>query len=227
MEVQYNVVYSSKRKKLTIIVERDRSVVVKAPTGTAPEKIQQIVESRKLWLYEKIHHPQKYQPLLHPPGKEVVNGESLLYLGHSYRLELVENRDKIELINNKFLVPKSHTQQRGTIFQDWYIQQAQKIILPRVEDYAKCLGVEFNVAKITASKYRWGSCTPKNNLTFNWRLIKAPLFVIDYVIVHELAHLLEANHTPRFWNIIKAQIPSMEKAKQWLKDNGGLLDQNL
>ena len=73
MKLDYNVVYSSNRKTLTITVERDRSIVVKAPTGTQPEKIRQVVESRKQWLYEKIHHTQKYQPLLHPPGKELVN----------------------------------------------------------------------------------------------------------------------------------------------------------
>jgi hypothetical protein len=64
-----------------------------------------------------------------------------------------------------------------------------------------------------------------NNVNFNWRLIKAPMFVIDYAIVHELAHLIEANHTPRLWNIIRAQAPTMEKAKAWLKENGQLLEQ--
>jgi hypothetical protein len=64
-----------------------------------------------------------------------------------------------------------------------------------------------------------------NNVNFNWRLVKAPMFVIDYAIVHELAHLIEANHTPRFWNIIHAQAPTMEKAKAWLKENGQLLEQ--
>jgi predicted metal-dependent hydrolase len=82
-------------------------------------------------------------------------------------------------------------------------------------------------AKITDSKFRWGSCTVKNNLSFNWCLIKAPMSVIDYVLIHELAHLIEANHTPRFWNIVKAQHPATGRAKDWLKDHGELLEQNL
>jgi predicted metal-dependent hydrolase len=85
--------------------------------------------------------------------------------------------------------------------------------------------VEFADAKIVDNLYRWGSCTVNNNLTFNWRLIKVPMTVIDYVVVHELAHLIEANHTPRFWNIVKAQIVNMDKAKQWLKEHGQLLEQ--
>ena len=227
MKLDYNVVYSSNRKTLTITVERDRSIVIKAPTGTQPEKIRQVVESRKQWLYEKIHHTQKYQPLLHPPGKELVNGESLLYLGRNYRLELVEEDGAVQFTNSRFLVPKAQAEKRGTVFKDWYIQKAKEKILPRVELYAQRLGVEFNQAKITDSKYRWGSCTPNDNVTFNWRLVKAPMFVIDYVVVHELAHLLEPNHTPRFWNIVGTQVATLEKAKQWLKENGETLEQIL
>lgn len=77
------------------------------------------------------------------------------------------------------------------------------------------------------SLYRWGSCTPRGNVNVNWRLIKAPMFVIDYVIVHELAHLLEPNHTPEFWNIVRSQAPKMMYAKEWLKENGGLLQEDV
>lgn len=69
------------------------------------------------------------------------------------------------------------------------------------------LGVEFAAAKILDNRYRWGTCTVNKNLNFNWRLIKAPTFVIGYVIVHELAHLIESNRTPRFWNIVRANNP--------------------
>jgi predicted metal-dependent hydrolase len=227
MQLDYNVVYSPNRKTLTITVERDRSIVVKAPTGTSQEKIDRVIESRKLWLYEKTHHSQKYLPPLHPPGKELVNGESLLYLGQSYRLEIIDTSNEIDLVNDRFLVPKNLINRQGTVFRDWYIQQAKETILPRVQYYAERLDVFFNEAKIGDSKYRWGSCTPKNNAIFNWRLIKAPMSIINYVIVHELTHLLEPNHTQRFWGIVKSQIPQMDKAKQWLRVNGSLLDELL
>lgn len=89
------------------------------------------------------------------------------------------------------------------------------------------LGVEYAAAKIVDNRYRWGSCTVKDNVNFNWRLIKAPMFVIDYVIIHELAHLLEANHTPRFWNIVRTQTPTMDKAKAWLKEHGQILEDDI
>jgi predicted metal-dependent hydrolase len=100
-------------------------------------------------------------------------------------------------------------------------------ILARVEKHAHDLGVAFTDAKIVDTRYRWGSCTLKNNVTFNWRLIKAPVFVIDYVIVHELAHLIEPNHTPAFWSIVRAKTTAMVKAKGWLKEHGAILEEEL
>lgn len=224
MELNYKVVYS-KRKKLTITVERDRSVTVSAPEGTSAERIKAIVESKKLWLYEKTRHQQKYDPIPHAPGKELVTGESLPYLGKNYQIELVDSDGAIQF-SQKFLVPRSLMGNKK-VFQDWYQDRAKEKILPRVLTHAKNLGVNVNEAKIGDSKLRWGSCTPNDNVIFNWRLIKAPIFVIDYVIVHELAHLLEPNHTPRFWNIVKAQIADMDKAKDWLKEHGAELEDEL
>lgn len=224
MEPNYKVVFS-KRKMLTLTVERDRSVVVTAPEGTSLEKIQKVVESRKLWLYEKTRHARKYSPLPHPPGKELVAGESMPYLGRHYRIELVEGDGEIQL-EQKFLVPRALAD-KSVAFRHWFMARAEEKILPRVAMHARNLGVAYKVAKIGNGKYRWGSCTPNDNVILNWRLIKAPMFVIDYVVVHELAHLMEQNHTPRFWNIVKAQAPSMEKAKAWLQKNGALLEQEL
>jgi hypothetical protein len=96
-----------------------------------------------------------------------------------------------------------------------------------VKIHARALGVDIAEIKIVDNRFRWGSCTLKDNVNLNWRLIKAPMFVIDYVIVHELAHLIETNHTPRFWNIVRTQTPTMEKAKAWLKENGQLLEQEI
>jgi hypothetical protein len=163
--------------------------------------------------------------LPHPPGKELVAGESLPYLGRQYRIELVEGGDQIEFAQ-KFLVPRALAG-KTPIFRNWFIDRAKAKILARVAVYARNLGVSYKEAKIGDGKYRWGSCTPNDNVIFNWRLIKAPVFVIDYVVVHELAHLIEQNHTPRFWNIVKAQAPNMEKAKAWLQKNGALLEQEL
>ncbi|HET7268627.1 MAG TPA: SprT family zinc-dependent metalloprotease [Oleiagrimonas sp.] len=227
MDLAYTTRRSAARKKVTITVERDRTVVVHAPMDTSEEKLARVVESRRLWIYEKLHHAQKYQPLPHPPGKELVSGESALYLGRSYRIELVDGDDFTIRFANRFYIPRARASQRKQVLRQWYIDRAQDKILPRVLLHAKHLGVTFGQARIVDNRYRWGSCTPKDNLSFNWRLIKAPMFVIDYVLIHELAHLLEANHTPRFWSIVHAQTASMERARQWLRENGQSLEEEV
>jgi len=227
MQLSYSVRRSPKRKTLTITVERDRSVVVHAPSKATDEAIQRVVESRRQWIFEKLHHGQKYQDLPHPPGKELVSGESALYLGRWYRIEVVADGAGEIHFTQRFLIPAAHAMGRKGAMREWYLARANEKILPRVERHAHELGVEFKRARIVDNRYRWGSCTIHDNVSFNWRLIKAPTFVIDYVIVHELAHLIEANHTPRFWNVVRTHVPKMEKARAWLNDNGQVLEEEI
>jgi predicted metal-dependent hydrolase len=227
MDLAYTIKKSAKRRKLTITVERDRRVIVHAPEGTSEQKIHQVVVSKRQWIFEKIGHPQKYHDLPHAPGKELVSGESALYLGREYRIEMVKTGISKIQFAQRFLIPATYGKQRSEALRKWYIGKAKEKITPRVQRHARELGVDVTEVKIVNIRYRWGSCTLKNNVTLNWRLIKAPMFVIDYVIVHELAHLIEANHTPRFWNIVRTQAPTMEKAKAWLKEHGELLEQTI
>lgn len=227
MEFAYEIRRSANRRKVTITVERDRSVIVHAPVGVPDEKLCQIVESKRFWIFEKLCHDQKYRTLPHPPGKELVNGEAALYLGRSYRIEVVDTGISEIQFAHRFIIPRSHGIRRKAVLKEWYIERAKETILPRVRRYAKRLGVDFKQARIVNNRYRWGSCTVRNNVNFNWRLIKAPMFVIDYVVIHELAHLIESNHTPKFWSIVAAQTATMEKARIWLKDNGQILEEDV
>ena len=105
IQLDYKIVRSSKRKKLTITVERDRSVIVHAPEGTSEATIQQVVDSKRQWLFEKLRHPQKYMDRPHAPGKEVVNGESAPYLGKAYQIEVTETASRKIEFSHRFLVP--------------------------------------------------------------------------------------------------------------------------
>ncbi|WP_345735622.1 SprT family zinc-dependent metalloprotease [Prosthecobacter algae] len=226
MKLNYKIVRSPKRKKLTITVERDRSIIIHAPEGTAEETIRRVVESKRQWLFDKINHTQKYQAP-HAPGKELVNGESAPYLGREYRIEVTETKSGMVEFSRRFMIPLIQQSRRREVLRDWYLNRAKETILPRVKRYADALGVKVAEVNIVRNRYRWGSCTVKSNVSFNWRLIKAPMFVIDYVIVHELAHLMEGNHTPRFWNIVRANCPTAEKAKAWLKEHGQILEEEV
>lgn len=227
MVLSYEIRRSAKRRNVTITVERDRTVVVHAPVGVPEDKLRQLVDGKRQWLFEKLNDAQKYQPLPHAPGKELVNGESALYLGRAYRIELVDVADTVVRFTGKFLIPRSRSGERKRVLRQWYMQRAKEKILPRVTLHARNLGVSYGQARISDSRFRWGSCTPGNNLNFNWRLIKAPMFAVDYVIVHELAHLIESNHTPRFWNIVGSQLPSMDRARNWLREHGHSLEEEI
>lgn len=223
MKQDYKVVYSD-RKTLSIIVERDRSLLVRAPRNMSAEEIQQLVDEKSLWIYEKIRHPQKYPP--EPVKKEFATGETILYLGRNYRLEIAdETTDGIQF-DSRFYISRRQKVHAAELFQAWYMERAREKLLPRIRHFAETMGVTYERLLISDLKYRWASCTPKNNLNFNWRIIKAPMNVVDYLIVHELAHLLEPNHTAKFWNIIAVQVPEYEKPKEWLRSYGYRLEED-
>ncbi len=221
MKIDYSIKYSA-RKTISIIVERDRSVVVRAPLNTSKELIDGEISKRKFLLFQKINHPQKYN--LPRDRKEFVSGEALLYFGKYYKLEVSERLFPGIEFDNKFIISKTNQKEARQLLKTWYMTQGEIKIIPKVKHFAGHLGVKYKKISILDLKYRWGSCTPKDNINFNWRLIKAPGFVIDYIIVHELTHLLESNHTPEFWNIVSVQLPHYNKAKDWLKENGDLLE---
>lgn len=221
MQLDYEVIYSN-RQRLQISVERDKSVIVRAPEGTSSEKIESAIEKKKLWIYEKTKHPQKYQEK--KKEREYISGTSILYLGKEYKLDFVDEDFEGVKFDSSFFISTNAALFAEQFLQEWFIEEARKIITPKVKSYAQKLGVNYNQILISNLKYRWGSCTPKDNLNYNWRLIKAPVSVIDYVIIHELAHLLEPNHTKRFWTIISVQLPHFLKSKDWLKNNGRLLE---
>jgi hypothetical protein len=225
-ELDYQIVRSPKRKTMTITVERDSTVTVHVPEGTPEDQVRRIVDEKRQWILEKLRHPQKYKKRF-PPGKEVVNGESAPYLGRDYRIEVTDTQSGDVEFSRHFLVPPAHQNRRREVLRSWYIEQAEKKILKRAKQHAQELGVTFKSARIVENRYRWGSCTPDKNVNFNWRLIKAPMFVIEYVVVHELAHLIETNHTPHFWSIVRAHTPTMEKARAWLKEHGQMLEEDV
>jgi predicted metal-dependent hydrolase len=222
MKLTYKVI-RSERSNVRITVERDRRIVVRAPRQASDGAVAAAVERKRLWIWEKLRDPHKYpEPA---PRKEYVSGETFLFLGQPYTLILkCRNTSSVKLIGDVFEMSAADQKNGDAVFHSWYLAQAKEKMRPRIARIAAGMGVAYSRIWIRHLKYRWGSCTPGGTLSFNWRLIQAPMIVVDYLIVHELAHILEPNHSHDFWNIVAVHAPSWKNARSWLKQYGGMLE---
>lgn len=223
MNLKYEVKYSD-RKSIGLIVDRDKKVIVRAPKGLTEGQLKDFVEKKKYWLFKKIHNPHKSEI---KSKTEFISGASIMYLGRTYKLDLTKAIQEGIYFDGGFKISNNSRNEAFDLLKKWYLKKANEKIVPKTKYHAANLGVQYREIKVSEVKYRWGSCTPRNNLIFNWRLIKAPLPVIEYVIVHELAHLIEPNHTQKFWRIVRVQLPQYEKSREWLRDNGRILEVDL
>jgi predicted metal-dependent hydrolase len=222
MKLDYEIIHTN-RKTIGITVERDRKVVVRVPREASEQAILAAIESRRLWIWQKLRDPHKYPDPA--PHKEYVTGETFLYLGQHFSLCLTQGESgSVRLVGKQFEMAASDRRNGDTLFRSWYLAQARENLLPRIAAFATEMGVGYSRIWVRDLKYCWGSCTPGGTLSFNWRIIQAPMIVVNYLIVHELAHVLVPNHSLDFWNIVAVHSPSWSKARSWLKQHGGRLE---
>ncbi|HPP34564.1 MAG TPA: SprT family zinc-dependent metalloprotease [Ignavibacteriales bacterium] len=221
MQVKIDKIIRSKRKTIALQLTDEATLIVKAPFEVSEETINNVVFKHQKWVEKKKNEVLSRDPKF--VEKEFVNGEGFLYLGKSYKLYIVNEQDIPLKFDNGFFLLKEYQPTAKQLFVNWYKEKAYEKISERAEWYARQRGFVINNINITDANIRWGSCSPKGNLNFSWRLIMAPLSVIDYVVVHELAHLEQRNHSKAFWSIVKMLLPDYEKSNDWLKDNHYLL----
>ncbi len=232
MNVQYrgeNIEYSlvqSRRKTISISVEPDQKVLVKAPIQASREQIQKIVEKKVSWIARKREEMAKCQT----KKQDLADGRKLWYQGKAYSLQIIIEKDTMNekadcrtcLCGEKLKVYVKQGQEeeiRQNLMQ-WYYAEAGKWISQRVEYFNKDLKEYINRICIKDQKSRWGSCSSKKNLNFNWRIIQAPPEVADYVVVHEMCHLRQMNHSPQFWAEVAGILPDYKERRQWLREKG-------
>jgi predicted metal-dependent hydrolase len=173
----------SRRKTISLVVAQDATLVVRAPLTTPKEYIQDLVFKKRFWIKKKQEIlRERYK---RNPPKEFVNGEAFLFLGNVYRLKIVDDGVDIEL-GDSLEIPKRLLPHAKHLLIGWYRKQAHTKIMECVEWYAKLAGLRYESIKITGAEKRLGSCSINGKLNFSWRLMMAPLGIIDYVVVHEL-----------------------------------------
>jgi len=223
MQIEIEKIIRTNRKTISLQITDNASLIVRAPYNATKEIIENVVVKHLDWIEKKKNNILTRDPKF--VKKEFINGEGFLYLGKSYKLKIINNQGKPLIFqDNYFFVSKEYQATARELFIGWYKKKAYEKISERVEWYAKKRGFVYNKINITNANKRWASCSAKGNLNFSWRLIMAPLAVIDYVVVHELVHLEEKNHAKTFWNKVKMLMPDYEKHKEWLKINGYILE---
>lgn len=211
----------SKRRTLAIEVTPDAMLIVRAPLRMPRETIDRFVEQKGGWIEKKKREAR--QKLASAAPKRYENGEQFLYLGRSYPLKIGENPEASLSFDDGFLLSENLRTDARPLFVEWYKARAKDVIGERLSWFTRLSGIEFALFRITGAQKRWGSCNSRGNLHFAWRLIMAPLTVVDYVVVHELAHIVEKNHSARFWRVVERILPDYRDRRTWLRKNGILL----
>lgn len=210
----------TRRRTIALIVERDGRLVVRAPLHVTDGQILKFAESKADWIKAKQAQAKKNSTVAR---KRYVEGEKFLYLGQAYALEFVNHRKPALILDSRFYLARSASPRARQLFVGWYKKQALRVISERVNLYAAKYCYTCRQIKITSARTRWGSCSPNGNLNFTWRLVMAPLAVIDYVVVHELVHLKVKNHSKDFWGQVGEILPDYKQYIAWLKANGPFL----
>ena len=213
----------SRRKTVSIFVERDGSVSARVPEKLSAEEIEEVLLSKQ---YQIHRHLAEWTQLNERYVlREFVSGQSFLYLGRNYRLKLVDEAlGELKFNQGKFFLGKPEIEKAESYFVDFYKRKLQERIRPLVKQYQAQLGVHPREVKVMELQHRWASCTATGNVNFHWKCAMAPLDVLHYIVVHELAHLIHLNHTPAFWNEVDKVLPNYEKPMNWLRLNGAGMD---
>jgi hypothetical protein len=204
----------SRRRSIALIVTPEATLTVRAPLHTPLSFIENLIQQKAAWIRQRIKEAQE-KPRAVP--WRFVEGEEFLFLGQAYRLKYSDG-DRIEL-NEELLFPREFLSRAEEELTFWYRQQALRLILERVGHNARAMGLKPATVRLSEASRRWASCGGNGVLHFNWRLIMAPLPVLDYVVIHELAHLIVRSHSARFWSKVRVFCPDYRVFRTWLRNN--------
>ena len=224
MTLDYPVsVKRSRRKTGSIYIERDGSVSVLVPETMDDDQVAALLKE-----YEyRIHKYQAKRQLLNETAilREAVNGQAYLYLGRNYYLQFSGEVEQIEFKGRYLFAPMVNGEELRELFKVFYRNRGLDYITPRVQRFAEIMGVQVDTVAIIDLKNRWASCSVKRpKVNFHWKVMMAPGTVINYLIVHELAHLKYQRHDANFWNEVDRVLPDYQKQVAWLERYGAGLD---
>lgn len=210
-----NKIIRSKRKTLSLTINENAELIIRAPKRLSIEKIQDFINEKENWINRK-------KRLIENQIKDVTsNHNKLLYLGTLFPINVEQNASKeLFFTGEEFIANSIEPDSLSLSIKKWYKNKFKEIALPRVAYFANKHNLMVNQVRIKNQKTMWGSCSSKNNINLNYLLLMAPMGVIDYVIVHELVHTIHRNHSTDFWDSVESIMPEFQEHKRWLQKNG-------
>ena len=206
-------------KNITLKVKPTCEVIIVVPRFTTDNHIEYILKKRENWIAKKIaFYRENYKPQI----KEYVSGENVKYLGKNYRLKIIQSEDESVKLQRGyiqiFIKDKEDLERKKRLLNEWYHIKAENYFKKIIAKYSKLLDVSVQKVRIRQMKTRWGSCNSvKSYINLNIELIFKPLNAIEYVILHELAHLIHPNHSREFYNYLSTYMPDWKKRKERLE----------
>ncbi|KRF31952.1 M48 family metallopeptidase [Paenibacillus sp. Soil787] len=229
--IDYSLTYGTKKKDITVSVDWVNGVGVNAPDNIEQGVIDRILHKKAPWILKKLYEFNEIKQLSIP--KEYLSGEKFPYLGRQYRLKVnVSNirHATLSFHQGRFIaeIPMNwdesqRQQQLYELFRHWYITHGYIKIQERLRFYSAKMECSPSKLIVKDQQMRWGSCTKNGTININWKILMAPMAIVDYVIVHELAHMKQPDHSPAFWATVQSVLPDYESRKEWLRVHGATL----
>ncbi|HRP02350.1 MAG TPA: SprT family zinc-dependent metalloprotease [Candidatus Kapabacteria bacterium] len=213
-------IIKSNRKTCSLEINKQGRLVIRVPNYYSEADINHILHQKQDWIIK--HHKIKQDKIA--SSQELKEGRTL-YLGEFIDIEYIPlNNLLLKYENKKIYININNKSEYKEILYNWYRINAKKYLINQVNYYANKYDFTINNIRIKDQKRRWGSCSNKKNINLNWRLIMANNKIIEYIIIHELAHTVELNHSVRFWNIVKKILPDYKETENQIKSLEYLLD---
>lgn len=213
----------SRRRTVGLEVDDRGELIVRAPERLSRAAIDEIIDKHRRWIEKKLAEAEKRRQMFRP--KKFVEGEKFLWLGSEYPLRITqESRPALKFTGREFILSVRWQGRAREIFKKLYRRKALAYLGLRTRQLAELNGFKFARFRLSSAATRWGSCSARGTVSLTWRLILAPPEIIDYVIIHELAHTREKNHSRAFWNLVEEHLPDFRQRRGWLKKYGFLLN---
>ena len=219
-----NIIRTNRKKTVSFQVEKEL-VKVLVPKHLDKIKLDKIIKSKSKWIENKL---SKVEEILPFKKKDYVSGEDFMYQGKHYKLKVIKGKKyNIKLSDKYFILTiKSHTKDSKIkrLLKNWYFENADIYLKEITKELSLKYNLDFKSVKVRNYRSRWGSCSSKGSIFYNWKIIMAPKKIIKYVVLHELMHTKIHNHSPRFWSYLKSIYEDIDYPKTWLIKNKNILE---